>query len=760
MANPLDKIGFPRLLKLLGLLVVVLLGVAFVLGLFSLRRTQEIVSDDFQQQQLILARTTARQIENGLGFLRRELRLLAFSPAIQYLEAPAWANRMRVSFGELTRMGVTAIQRVDFDSQRVYFLDSQGAQVKAEDHSRDQVVLWAKNPVNRGQIYQSQVMVESRGPLKVPFMIMATPVYQESVDESHPRAPGTLDGVLTFKIDLSVFVGNYSSGIRSGRTGYSWVMNTDGLFLYHPEREFIGEDAFTARGRRNPAISFDAINEIQKTRMLAGEEGTARYISGWHRGVIQQMEKFLAYSQAHVGTDCPHAQIDPAFAISHGKAGGCRNIWPVAVAAPTDEVAGTISSLYIRQFLIQGILIFTLVMVAVVVIYYEQRWTQGLKQEVDRATVKLKKSEERYRSVVERSPDFIFMVDSQGMLLAANSATARAFNMPAIGLQGRSLREFFATEDADILLDQVQYVFTTSRNVEHKGEMRIRGRTFWLSSHLVPLYGEDGRTVERVLIFARNITDRHHMEEQMARTEKLASIGTLAAGVAHEINNPVGIMLGFTEMLLDRAPPGGKEREMLKTIERQGLNCKRIVENLMSFARTPAKSGEYAILNQEIENVLKLVQNTLLTKKVEIEMHLAPHLPRVRGDAGELQQVFLNLITNAIAAMPEGGRLTVSTRLHPQSRLAEATVADTGTGIPKEYVERIFDPFFTTKKQGEGTGLGLSVSHAIVDKYGGAIRFETRTAKDPGSGPTGTTFFLTLPVEQPDAQTQNPQGAN
>jgi len=752
MANPLEKFGLPRLLKLLGLMVVALLALAFILGLLSLRRTQDIVSDDFQQQQLILARTAARSIEDDLTSLRRELKILAYSPAIQYLEAPAWANRMRVSYDELARLGVTAIPRIVHEGHQAYVLDAKGARLVKEDFSEAPEVAWAHDPANKGRIYHGPVVVEQRGPYRVPFMTMAIPIYLESVDESHPKAPGGLGGVLAFKIDLSVFTANSCAGIRSGRTGYCWVINKDGLFLYHPEREFVGDDAFTARGRRNPAISFDAINEIQKTRMLAGEDGTASYISGWHRGVIHQMEKFVAFTHAHVEAEGPKVfpHVDPVG----------TSIWAVAVTAPTEEVAGTISSLYIRQFLIQGILIFALLGVAMVLIYYERRWTKGLQEEVDRATVKLKKSEERYRSVVERSPDFIFMVDDQGQIRAANTATARAFNMPAIGLTGRSLREFFSTEDADTLLDQVHYVFTTSRNVEHKGEISIRGRTYWLSSYLVPLYGEDGRTVERVLIFARDITDRHRMDEQMARTEKLASIGTLASGVAHEINNPVGIMLGFTELLLDQVPQDSKQYEMLRTIERQGLNCKRIVQNLMSFARTPAKSGDYTDLNQELQNLLKLVQNTLLVKKVELETHLAPNLPRVRGDTGELQQVFLNLITNAIAAMPEGGCLTVSTRFNPQNNQVEAMVADTGTGISKEYVERIFDPFFTTKQQGEGTGLGLSVSHAIVEKYGGTIRFETRSAKDAGGGPTGTTFYVTLPAEQPGVGAETPRVAN
>ncbi len=736
-SNLLESISFSLLLKLLGIVVVMLLAVAFILGIMSLRRTQEIISDDFQEQQLILARSAARNIEEDLSFLRRELKILAYSPAIQYLESPAWANRMRVSFDELARLGVTVIMRLSQDGQVAYILDAAGSRVLRQDFTQSPEVLWAQEPANKGRIYHGPVLVEQRGAYRVPLMHMATPIYLESVDESHPRAPGGLGGVLVFKIDLNAFLSASCGTIRSGRSGYCWVIDQQGLFLYHPEREFVGDDAFTARGKRNPAISFDKINEIQKVRMLKGEDGTARYISGWHRGVIQPMEKFVAFTHAHVESEGPryYPHVDPVDS----------RIWAVAVTAPTEEVAGTISSLYIRQFLIQGILIFSLIGVALVIFYHERRWTKGLQQEVDRATARLKKSEERYRSVVERSPDFIFMVDNQGLIRAANSATARAFNMPAIGLQGRSLHEFFAPEDAKTVMDQIHFVFTTSRNSEHKGEMTIRGRKFWLSSHFVPLYGEDGRTVERVLIFARDITDRHRMEEQMARTEKLASIGTLASGVAHEINNPLGIMLGFTEMLLDQTPKDSKQYEMLKTIERQGLNCKRIVENLMSFARTPVKSQDSSDLNRELENLLKLVQNTLLVKKVELETHLAPNLPRVRGDAGELQQVFLNLITNAIGAMPEGGKLTITTRMHPQTGQVEAIVADTGTGIPKQYVDRIFDPFFTTKQQGEGTGLGLSVTHAIVEKNGGSIRFETRTAQDPGSGPTGTTFYVTLP---------------
>jgi two-component system NtrC family sensor kinase len=726
----MEKIGFRRLLAGLGTLVIVLLAVAFILGILSLRRTQEIVSNDFQQQQLILAKTTARQIEDGLAFLRRELRILAYSPSIQYLESVAWANRMRVSFAELSKLGVTAIERIDFTgaaADRAFVLDASGPHLVRHDFSQAPAVAWAREPANRGRIYQGAIQVVSQGHYKVPIMDMATPVYEESVDESHPRATGWLDGVLIFKIDVSTFAASYCADIRSGRTGYCWVMDNKGIFLYHPEKDFVGQDAFTARGRRNPAISFARINEIQKTKMLAGEEGTSRYISGWHRGVIRQMEKFVAFS---------HAKVDPA---------GAR-IWPVAVVAPTDEVYGTIHSLYVRQFLIQGLLIFALILAASAVIYYESRWSVELQSEVDRTTTDLRRSQKQYKSVVENARDLIFLVNEEGAFLSANTAMARLFGIPAAAIVKKRIGDLFSGEDGDAMLQWVREAIHSRKSLEIKAAMRLKDRVFWFSTHFVPIFGEDG-AVEQVLVMARDITDRQHMENQMAQTEKLASMGTLAAGVAHEINNPVGVMLGFAELLLDRVPPDSKEHEMLKTIERQGLNAKRIIENLMTFARQPAKHEDFTDLNRGLDNVLTLVKNNLLTRKVDLEKRLAQGLPRVRGDAGELQQVFLNLINNAVAAMPGGGKLTVITKINPYNHMVEVVIADTGAGIPKKYADRIFVPFFTTKKVGEGTGLGLAVSYAIIEKCGGQIRFESRAADDGVEGPTGTTFFIDLQPE-------------
>jgi signal transduction histidine kinase len=249
-----------------------------------------------------------------------------------------------------------------------------------------------------------------------------------------------------------------------------------------------------------------------------------------------------------------------------------------------------------------------------------------------------------------------------------------------------------------------------------------------------------------VLGISRDITERKKIEEeQMYNTEKLASLGKLTAGVAHEINNPVAIILGFADRLLEKAEPDSKEYEMLKAIERQGLNSKRIVENLLGFARYREKTEYCTAVNESLESVVSVVENIVVTKKITLEKNLAEDLPKARGDSGHLQQVFMNLITNAVAAMEGGGVLTISTRLNEPGNRVEILFKDTGHGIKREYRDKIFEAFFTTKRVGEGTGLGLSVCYGIVTKYGGEITFET-VSEEEDREEKGTTFTVSLPV--------------
>jgi two-component system, NtrC family, sensor kinase len=166
----------------------------------------------------------------------------------------------------------------------------------------------------------------------------------------------------------------------------------------------------------------------------------------------------------------------------------------------------------------------------------------------------------------------------------------------------------------------------------------------------------------------------------------------------------------------------------------------------MTFARAPEKAQYDTDINRSIETLLEVVKGTILNKKVKIQLSLGEEIPRVRGDADQLQQVFLNLINNAVLAMPQGGRLTISTRLTPNFSRVQIKFADTGAGIKKEHLAKIYDPFFTTRKVGEGTGLGLSVSYAIIHKFGGTISCESKTKEEAGDQESGTTFTISLPL--------------
>jgi len=246
--------------------------------------------------------------------------------------------------------------------------------------------------------------------------------------------------------------------------------------------------------------------------------------------------------------------------------------------------------------------------------------------------------------------------------------------------------------------------------------------------------------------FAEVDKEKQMMNEQIVETGKLASVGELAAGIAHEINNPVAIMVeeaGWIEDLLEEEE--FKEGEnldefhrALKQIRTQGLRCKEITHKLLSFARKTESRVKHFQLNQVLEELVNLSEQRAKYSKVLIETSLQPDLPLVEASETEIQQVFLNLINNAIDAMEkEGGHLFIRSRRN--NGLAQVDVVDTGPGIPKSNIGRIFDPFFTTKPVGKGTGLGLSICYGIVKKMGGDITVESRVG-------SGTEFHVTLPV--------------
>jgi two-component system NtrC family sensor kinase len=239
------------------------------------------------------------------------------------------------------------------------------------------------------------------------------------------------------------------------------------------------------------------------------------------------------------------------------------------------------------------------------------------------------------------------------------------------------------------------------------------------------------------LIIIDNITDRIRLEDQLVQTEKLTSIGLLAAGVAHEVNTPLAVISSYSQMLRKDISPEDSRHKILEKITKQTFRASEIVNSLLNFSRTSATEFAEVDIHQVINETLSLLEHQFKTARVRVDRELKADCPMTFGNAGKLQQVFLNLFVNAKDAMPEGGELRILTE-ESDSKI-EILVQDTGIGISRENVKKIYDPFFTTKAAGKGTGLGLSVSYGIIQEHSGSISVESR----PG---VGTSFKLELPL--------------
>jgi two-component system NtrC family sensor kinase len=248
---------------------------------------------------------------------------------------------------------------------------------------------------------------------------------------------------------------------------------------------------------------------------------------------------------------------------------------------------------------------------------------------------------------------------------------------------------------------------------------------------------EWGRTLEEKV--RQRTEELVAMQARVAQSERLASIGMLAAGVAHEINNPLGGILALTGLTVEDMRVDDPNRENLEEVIRQTERCRDIVKGLLAFSRQSKSNIQLLDLNKVIEDTLFLVTKQALFFNIKLVQNLAPELPRVLADGSQCQQVFMNILMNAVQAMDERGTITIVTRHLIPEKCVEVAISDTGHGIPPQQIDRIFDPFFTTKASGKGTGLGLSIAYGIVTTHHGTISVRSEVGK-------GSTFTVRMPI--------------
>ena len=353
---------------------------------------------------------------------------------------------------------------------------------------------------------------------------------------------------------------------------------------------------------------------------------------------------------------------------------------------------------------------------------------------------RLKASESKYRRLFEASQDTIFICNVQAEMLEINEAGIKLF-----GFRDRS--EALSIKSFHSLFNDAGEWVLIFKDIQEKGfvkdcETQMKDSSGNMMQVLITAnlwVDENGRQCgfEGTI---RDITEKRRIEKQLSQTEKLASIGQLAAGVAHEINNPLGVIMCYSNLIEKNTKPDTQIFQDLKIIKKHTVQCKSVVESLLNFARISEPKKEKTDIHESIEEILSMLKRGILKEKITLIREFAGDIPFVIMDIQKMKQVFMNLLMNAIQAIEQEGEITVRTIFKRKENVVAIEVEDTGCGISESYINKIFDPFFTTKAAGKGTGLGLAIIYGIVKQHGGEIAVKS-------SQGNGSIFTILLPAK-------------
>ncbi len=363
-------------------------------------------------------------------------------------------------------------------------------------------------------------------------------------------------------------------------------------------------------------------------------------------------------------------------------------------------------------------------------------------------------SEARYRTIFANASDMVLILDTDWRIVSGNQRSVQILDVTPDDLVGQPLQRWCLPQEWPTIAQALQRVahglpqppFTIS--LQHSA---YESATVELNAQRL-----DADDQTRIVCIGRDLTERRRLEQQLIQSDKLSALGQLVAGVAHELNNPLTSISGYAQLLLRNRTLNDEVRADLEQIRQQAERAGRIVRNLLMFAREHKPERLATQINEVIQSTLALQVYQLRVDNITVQLDLDPELPSTVADPHQLQQVLLNLITNARQAMNERGSgiLTIRTRRHEAAdgRYIEISISDNGVGIPAQYLDKVFNPFFTTKPVGQGTGLGLSICYGIIQEHQGQIWIESREG-------VGTTVFIRLPIIETSVGVPAPSSA-
>ena len=592
---------------------------------------------------------------------------------------------------------VDQLSRTDEDVTYTFILDRSGKLLVHTFSGGFPIDLLQANAVHEGEVYHIQLLStgsELINDFAVPVLIGKALLGTVRIGMSHARVQKVVQGIL-WTIVLTIGIGILIVGLVS--TALARTVTRKIQVLHHAAEEIIKGNLDVRTAPSLQSRCWDIVNCRQTECPAYGDErGRCWYL---------------------VGTLCPTC-VDGRY---EKKIENCRHC-KVYRSQAGDEIQD------LAEFF------------DVMALTLKER-LQALRRTEDH----LIQQQRLFQTILDVTPDMVSLQDQALRYQAVNKAFCQFTGKKEAEILGKTDAEVFSGAQAEenhrenrLVLEKRQTV-----NLEKRIEGLDGGR--WLHVIKTAVVSPDG-AVSGVLGTSRDITELKNFQERLVRSQRMESIGQLAAGIAHEINTPLGIMLGYAQLSKEDVSPGTELHESLSTIEKYARISRGIVADLLRFSRHTESIKRPLDINQILNQIVAVLEHTFGLERITIARKLEGSLPLVFGDQEKLEQAFVNLLNNARDAIGSDGEVRIWTASDPAQNEVVISVSDTGNGIPPEIRDKIFDPFFTTKGVGKGTGLGLSVTFGIVKDHGGKIDFESSCGEKDSADKTGTTFVIRLPA--------------
>ena len=689
------------LVPLTSAMFVLVFLLTLLAGLENARAMRSRIKEDFLKQQALLARQTSARFSEELETAKAEVRSLF------RLTVASNANdldlHLREAFVRLRGSGVIEIGVID------------PAGTIRDEHE----------PGAKYTTIDMQAL--ARGGENVRTIIMADPTHTshltictyQPLPES--AAPGQLPLTSFAHVDLERLARYILADVHGMTGSHAWIIDREGSYLYHPDSSLVGLNVLqvhTATDVHHSPCSFEDV--LQKMKQgLPGHCEVTNGVLSRHAHPEKQLIAFAPLRTSGFDTDL---------------------FGSLAFETPTDHVVHGLETLYFRQSIAEGGLLAGLLLFGLLVASYQQRMSRNLRSLVG--------EQDRILSgILGNTVDAVVVIDENDCIQMWNRGAQLIFGYPPEEMLGQPLEALIPPDmDAEEEIRKINDEITKRGYVSNFTTQRITkdGRRITVDISRTPYTSPDGSLSGSTAVI-KDMTEKVEFDQRMYNAEKLASLGLLASGVAHEINNPLTIVLVMSDLLKERFPEGSDTRHDLEMIEENANQALGIVQDLLNFSRVTERFEGSTDAIQMINKTVEFILHTKMNGDVTIDVELPDELPPIHADPRELQQVLLNLINNSLAAVDKAeGQIKIRCYLCKDQICID--IRDNGRGIPLDIQPRIFDPFFTTKDVGEGTGLGLSLCYGMVKKWGGEIHFESKPAEEAQLGEQGTTFTLLLPT--------------